>query len=99
MIERVHQVWSTDSTYIKMDKGWAYLTAIICWRSRVIVSWRLPNTCDAAFCLKALREALENFGTPTVFTTDQGSAFTAPDFIENLEAGIESFKESYESVK
>lgn len=85
VIDRINQVWSTDITYIKMGKGWAYLTAIIDWRSRAILSWRLSNTCDTSFCIEALQDALETYGTPEVFNTDQGSTFTAPDFIKVLE--------------
>ena len=83
-IERVNQVWSTDITYIRMAKGWAYLTAIIDWRSRAILAWRLSNTCDVTFCVEALREALDRYGSPEIFNTDQGSTFTAPQFIEVL---------------
>ena len=79
-IERVNQVWSTDITYIRMEKGWAYLTAIIDWRSRAILAWRLSNTCDTTFCGEALQEALDLYGEPEIFNTDQGSTFTAPEF-------------------
>jgi putative transposase len=83
-IERVNQVWSTDITYIRMEKGWAYLAAIIDWRSRAILSWRLSNTCDTGFCIEALKEALELYGEPEIFNTDQGSTFTAPEFLDVL---------------
>jgi putative transposase len=85
-IERVNQVWSTDITYIRMAKGWAYLTAVIDWRSRAILAWRLSNTCDVSFCIEALKEALYRYGDPEIFNTDQGSTFTATDFIEVLKS-------------
>lgn len=84
-IERVNQVWSTDITYIRMEKGWAYLVAVIDWRSRAILSWRLSNTCDTSFCVEALKEALDKYGKPEVFNTDQGSTFTAPEFLKVLQ--------------
>ena len=88
-VERVNQVWSTDITYIRMPDGWMYMTAIIDWHSRAILAWRLSNTCDRFFCIDALQEALEKFGNPEVFNTDQGATFTSPDFIKVLEeAGI-----------
>jgi len=85
VIERANQVWSTDITYIRMEKGWAYLVAVIDWRSRAILSWRLSNTCDTSFCVEALQEAIEKYGSPEIFNTDQGSTFTAPEFLRVLE--------------
>lgn len=84
-IERVNQVWSTDITYIPMPKGFMYLTAVIDWYSRYVLSWRLSNTLDGAFCLEALEEALSQ-GCPEIFNTDQGVQFTATSFTGRLES-------------
>lgn len=84
-IERVNQVWSTDITYIPMPNGFMYLTAVIDWYSRYVLSWRLSNTLDVAFCLEALDEALSQ-GCPEVFNTDQGVQFTSASFIGRLES-------------
>jgi putative transposase len=84
-IERVNQVWSTDITYIPMPSGFMYLTAVIDWYSRYVLSWRLSNTLDGEFCLEALDEALR-CGCPEVFNTDQGVQFTAAAFTGRLEA-------------
>jgi putative transposase len=84
-IDHTNQVWSTDITYIRMEKGWSYLTAVMDWHSRAILSWRLSNTCDTNFCIEALNEALSRYGCPEIFNTDQGSTFTAPDFLLVLE--------------
>lgn len=62
-----------------MRKGFIYLTAIMDWDSRYILSWRLSLTLDAAFCVEALREALTH-GTPEIFNSDQGSQFTSNEF-------------------
>jgi putative transposase len=87
-INRVGQVWSTDVTYVRLERGFAYLTAVIDWHSRYVISWRLSNTMDAGFCIEALKEALET-GTPEIFNTDQGSQFTCSDFLAPLqERGI-----------
>jgi len=82
-IERPLQVWSTDITYIRMAKGFAYLTAVIDWYSRYILSWRLSNTLDNRFCIEALEEALEK-GIPDIFNTDQGVQYTSRNFIDIL---------------
>ena len=87
-ISRPNQVWSTDITYIPMPKGFMYLVAVIDWYSRYVLSWKLSNTLDGAFCLDALSEALQ-LGKPEIFNTDQGVQFTAHVFTGTLEdAGI-----------
>ena len=54
---RPNQVWS-DITYVPMPHGWMYLTVVMDWYSRYVLSWRLSNTLDGQFCLEALEEAL-----------------------------------------
>ncbi len=82
-ITRCDQVWSTDITYIPMQHGFVYLVAVMDWYSRYVLSWRLSNTIDTAFCLEALDEALQG-GRPEIFNTDQGSQFTAVAFTSRL---------------
>ena len=74
MIDRVHQVWSCDITYIPMQQGFLYLVAVIDWYSRLVLSWRLSNTMDRTFCVEALQEALKRYGKPEIFNTDQGDS-------------------------
>jgi len=74
-----NEVWSTDITYIRMKKGWIYLTAIIDWYSRYIVSWKISITLDTDFCTEALNESLLT-GKPEIFNTDQGSQYTSHAF-------------------
>lgn len=88
-INRVNQVWAADITYIPMSRGFAYLVAIIDWYSRLVLSWRLSNTLQTHFCLEALQDALEGFGSPDIFNTDQGAQFTSEDFTGALlECGV-----------
>jgi putative transposase len=87
-IERPNQVWSTDITYIPMRAGFLYLVAIMDWFSRFVLSWELSNTMETGFCLAAL-EAAFRFGQPEIWNSDQGSQFTAADFLAPLkERGI-----------
>lgn len=79
------QVWATDLTYIPMRKGFLYLVVIMDWHSRKVLSWRLSNTMDVGFCLKALEEALTRYGKPEIFNSDQGSQFTSEAFTSRLE--------------
>lgn len=83
-IDRVHQVWSCDITYIPMKQGFLYLVAVIDWHSRLVLSWRLSNTMDKTFCVEALQEALDRYGKPEIFNTDQGVQFTCEAFIKTL---------------
>jgi len=79
-ITRAGQVWCTDITYLPMARGFCYLTAVMDWASRRVLSWRVSNTLDADFCIDALEEALDRYGAPEIFNTDQGSQFTSEGF-------------------
>ena len=79
-IERPNQVWATDITYIPMARGFMYLIAIMDWHSRRVLAWRVSNTMDADFCVDALEEALDRYGAPEIFNSDQGSQFTSDAF-------------------
>jgi len=88
-IDRPNHVWATDITYIPTPGGHVYLVAILDWASRKVLSWRLSNTLSTHFCLEALDEALERYGKPEIFNTDQGCQFTSEDFTDRLKgAGI-----------
>ena len=88
-IERANHVWCADITYIPVQGGFLYLMAVMDWATRRVLAWRLSNTMDTEFCLEALTEALERYGTPQIFNTDQGSQFTSIAFTAALEdAGI-----------
>ena len=82
-ITRVNQVWSTDITYIPLKRGFMYLTAVIDWYSRYVLSWELSNTLENTFCVRALERALRH-GKPEIFNTDQGSQFTSDEFTSVL---------------
>ncbi len=84
IVERPNQVWSTDITYVPMQRGFMYLAAVIDWYSRYVLAWQLSNTMDGRFCLDVLEQALAQ-GTPEIFNTDQGSQFTALAFSARLE--------------
>lgn len=68
-----------------MCKGFLYLVAIMDWHSRAVLSWRLSNSMDTDFCVAALEEALDKYGPPEIFNTDQGSQFTSHSFINVLQ--------------
>ena len=86
-VDRPDQVWCTDITYIPLERGFAYLVAVMDWHTRAVLSWRISNTLDTSFCLEALREACRVAGcSPEIFNTDQGSQFTSEAWIEAVES-------------
>lgn len=82
-IDRADQVWCTDITYIRLAHGFAYLTVVMDWRSRYVLSWELSNTLDSGFCVTALEKALLK-GRPEIFNSDQGVQFTSVEFTDVL---------------
>jgi putative transposase len=87
-IRRKDQVWSTDITYVPLQRGFMYLVAVMDWHTRYVLAWRLSNTLEGYFCIEALDESL-SISTPEIFNSDQGSQFTAQSFTSRLlDAGI-----------
>lgn len=70
-VERPNQAWATNITYIPMRREFVYLVAVMDWFSRRDLSWRLSNTLTTDFCLEAVQEALDAYGPPEIFNTDQ----------------------------
>lgn len=83
-IRHVNEVWSTDTTYIKLPTGMVHLTAIIDHYSRKVLSYRLSNTMDASFCIECMKEAVRKYGIPAICNTDQGSQYTSKEFMDLL---------------
>jgi putative transposase len=79
-ITKPNQVWSTDITYIRMGRGFMYLTVVMDWYSRCVLSWRISNSMDTNFCVECLEEAIDRYGKPEIFNSDQGSQFTSTAF-------------------
>src|SRR5271170_4857459 len=86
VIDRPNQVWCADITYIPMARGFVYLVAVMDWFSRRVLAWRVSISLDTSFCVEALQAALERYGQPDIFNTDQGVQFTSTDFVVELEA-------------
>jgi len=84
-ITHANQVWSTDITYIRMPHGFVYLTAVIDWHSRFVLSWKVSTSLEGSFCRATLNEALEKYGKPEIFNTDQGVQYTDKKFTDILE--------------
>jgi putative transposase len=82
-------VWCSDITYIPLAGGHVYLTVVMDWASRYVISWRLSNSLDEGFCVECLGEALLKEPPPEIFNTDQGSQYTGTAFTGRLrDAGV-----------
>ncbi len=68
--------WSTQP-YIRVDGGFVYLAAVIDWYSKAILYHKISNTMDESLVLDVLNVALEEYGKPEIFNTDQGSQYTS----------------------
>ena len=79
-IARPNQVWCSDVTYIRMAGGFVYLTAVMDWHSRYVLSWEVSVTLEEDFCVSALESALRRHGRPQIFNTDQGVQYTGQAF-------------------
>jgi putative transposase len=88
-IERPDQVWASDITYVPLTpSGWVYVTAVMDWYSRYVLSWKLSSSLSSDFCVRALQSALA-LGTPQIFNSDRGCQFTAASFTQVLkDAGV-----------
>lgn len=83
------QVWCSDITYIRMPHGFVYLTAIMDWASRYVLSWEISVTMNDDFCVSALKSALRMHQAPEIFNSDQGAQYTGNAFTGTLkENGI-----------
>lgn len=83
-ITRSNHVWAADITYIPMRRGFVYLFAVLDWASRRVLAWRLSNTLTTDFCIEAVQEAMNKYGKPEIFNTDQGCQFTSLEFTSLL---------------
>ena len=79
-IERPNQVWAMDITYLPMARGFVYLAAVLDWYTRRVLAWRVSISMETSFCIEAVEEALQRYGKPEIFNTDQGSQFTSQAF-------------------
>lgn len=84
-IVRPNQVWGIDLTYIRLQRGWMYLVAVLDWYSRYVVAWQLDQSMEIDFVLETVKTALA-VNKPEIWNSDQGSHFTSPQYIELLKA-------------
>lgn len=84
-MERCNQVWSCDSTSIRLQRGFISVMAVIDWDRRSVLSWEISVTMETSFCLDGLDRAMRG-ARPEIFTTDQGVQLTSNEFTGRLKA-------------
>ncbi len=85
-INQNNQVWCTDITYLRMPHGFVYLSAVMDWHSRFVLSWEVSTSMEESFCVSSLETALRRYEKPTIFNTDQGAQYTSRAFTGVLKA-------------
>ena len=85
VIRRPNQAWGVDITYIRLNKAWLYLAAILDWFSRSVLAWELSDNLEMGFCLEVLKRALK-IATPNIHNSDQGTQFTSEAYLNILKS-------------
>jgi transposase InsO family protein len=90
---RVHELWQTDFTYLRViDWGWYYLSTILDDYSRFVIAWELRRGMSAADVTSVLAKAIERTGVTGVpvhhrprLLSDNGGAYISGDLADFLE--------------
>ena len=83
-INKPHQAWQVDITYLRTDQGFMYLTSLIDCYSRYYVGWSFGNSMDQETIMRALEHALDHFPAPDIINSDQGRQFTSGEWTKTL---------------
>jgi putative transposase len=89
---RVHELWQTDFTYLKVvGWGWYYLGSVLDDFSRYIIAWKLFTTMSAGDVKELLDRAVESTGISQVavrhrprLLSDNGSCYVSEELREYL---------------
>ncbi len=81
-IAEPNKVLVTDITYVKTQKGWAYLTVFIDLFSRMVVGWAVSSSLSTDTVLIALKRAIEkrNLGAGVMVHSDRGCQYASEAF-------------------
>jgi transposase InsO family protein len=93
-VTALNQLWVADITYIRLEREFVYLAAVLDIYSRRCVGWALSRYIDTQLTLDALDKALAcRQGTELtglIHHSDQGVQYASRDYIDRLkEQGIQ----------
>lgn len=85
-ITRPEQVWVSDITYIKTEKGHLYLSLVTDAYSKKILGYELLDNLSAAGPLKALNRALKSrtYDQELIHHSDRGLQYCSKEYVETL---------------
>ena len=85
-LDNVNQVWASDITYIRINKGFIYLAVILDLYSRKVIGWALSKKIDRNLTLNALRMAIERRKPPrgVIHHSDRGVQYLCHEYVDLL---------------
>jgi len=87
-IHRPDQIWASDITYVRLNRGFVYLAVIMDVFTRCIRGWHLSRDLDHGLTLTALKNSLKK-GKPEIHHSDQGLQYAASEYVNLLQnAGV-----------
>jgi len=84
--DKPNQKWTSDITYIWIDKRWWYLATVMDLYSRRIIGWHFSESMDETLIEKALDMALErrHVKPGLIVHSDRGVQYRAQRYIDRL---------------
>lgn len=86
-VERIHQVWLSDMTYIRTQQGFVFLSLVSDACSRKIIGYRVSESLESKATLQALRQALRQLpeGHYPIHHSDRGIQYCCRDYVATLQ--------------
>jgi len=86
-VTQIDQVWVADITYIRIKAGFVYLATVMDLYSRKIVGWAISDRIDAALCMDALMDAIQerNPLPGLIHHSDRGVQYACDEYKAVLE--------------
>lgn len=85
-ISGINQVWLADITYIRINRGFVYLAAILDAFSRKVIGYAVSRSMDASLVLEALEVAIANRkpGQRVIHHSDRGVQYASLEYTREL---------------
>lgn len=84
----LNQLWLSDITYLRLERGFAYLAVVLDAHSRKVVGWSLSNRIDSELALAALGQAiaLRRPAPGWIHHSDRGVQYACRGYVNMVEA-------------
>jgi transposase InsO family protein len=85
-ISGINQVWLANITYIRINRGFVYLAAILDAFSRKVIGYAVSRSMDASLVLEALEVAIANRkpGQRVIHHSDRGVQYASLEYTREL---------------